>query len=88
MFHPLRIAFRINLFSLILLLLFYGLLLENHTVLPLNGSGEVQIGGPSFIEASTYEQFALRDGQLVAPTAPAGSTPAWALFAQPKDCRT
>jgi hypothetical protein len=80
MIHALRVAFRINLLCVVVLLLLYGLLFESHNVLPLNGGTAVQIGGANFIEGSTWEQFALHEDTLVTAAAPVG--------AQAKDCKT
>jgi hypothetical protein len=80
MIHALRIACRVNFLAVVALLLFYGLLFENHNVLPLSGGTEMQVSGASFIEGSTWEQFALHEDTLVTAAAPVG--------AQAKDCKT
>jgi hypothetical protein len=75
-----RVALRINLVSLVVLLLLYGVWFENHSVQSLNGGTDVQIGGSGFIEGSTWEQFALHGDNLVTAAAPVG--------ARQKDCKT
>jgi hypothetical protein len=87
-------AIRLNLLSLAILLLIYGLVYENHEVVSLHGAIPVAVSGPTLIEASTWEAFALYQDKLVSEYPPSdtftspesASLVPWVL--QQKDCKT
>ncbi len=74
---------RLNVLCLVLILLLYGVTVEHHEVVSLNGGTEVSVGGATMIEAATWEGFARSQQTLVAEKPPGG-----ARAVSQKDCKT
>ncbi len=74
---------RLNVLSLVLLLLGYGLIAEHHEVTALSGGAAVSVNGAEMIRAAASEDYALSQGTLVAEKPPSG-----ALSVRLKDCKT
>ena len=74
---------RLNMLCLVLILLVYGVAVEHHEVVSLNGGTEVSVGGATMIEGATWEAFARSERTLVAEQPPGG-----ARAGSQNDCKT